>query len=211
MTHTPPSSSGSSGKEETQHAAAVPTDRGRRLLAAELFAVFGAGAVSLPPQSAVFPPCHWGADRPCHGGAAAAGRVGGLLAQRQGRPHQRRQHRAVRTVLLSGGEKAFRQDAVYPADDLQHRQLCRDLRQMSGGPAVSPAGTAKLPVVVFPDAAVDGGAALHPPGLVYEAALHPCGGKGAVWSRVAVSVADPRHLLRHVVLCLLRQQLLLQP
>lgn len=61
------------------------------------------------------------------------------------------------------------------------------------------------------DAAVDGGAAFHPPCLLYEAVLHPRGGKRTVGSRVAVSVADPRHLLRHVVFCLLWQQLLLQP
>ena len=41
-----------------------------------------------------------------------------LLHAGAGQPSQRRQHGAVRRVLLSGGAGLSRQDAVYPADDL---------------------------------------------------------------------------------------------
>lgn len=50
--------------------------------------------------------------------ANGTGPVRCLLHAGAGQLSQRRQHGAVRRVLLSGGAGLSRQDAVYPADDL---------------------------------------------------------------------------------------------
>ena len=91
---------------------------GLRLFADELPALSGHGPLSLPAEAAVFSGGGGGAGGSADAAANGTGPVRCLLHAGAGQPSQRRQHGAVRRVLLSGGAGLSRQDAVYPADDL---------------------------------------------------------------------------------------------
>ena len=99
-------------------AAAVSDAGGLRLFADELPALSGHGPLSLPAETAVFSGGGGGAGGSADAAANGTGPVRCLLHAGAGQPSQRRQHGAVRRVLLSGGAGLSRQDAVYPADDL---------------------------------------------------------------------------------------------